>query len=97
MERGNRLHDARENVARIMFAITAWVALLMMLNAGVASVARADDIEANEYEIKAAYLLNFPNFVDWPGGTSRGYAISHPFVFARRGPARQRPFADGCG
>jgi hypothetical protein len=34
------------------------------------STARADDMEANEYEIKAAYLLNFPNFVDWPAAAN---------------------------
>lgn len=33
-------------------------------------VAWGQDLEANEYQIKAAYLLNFPNFVDWPGSAS---------------------------
>ncbi|HWF39093.1 MAG TPA: YfiR family protein [Candidatus Acidoferrales bacterium] len=34
---------------------------------GLASSSWPQDMEANEYQIKAAYLLNFPNFVDWPG------------------------------
>ena len=35
-----------------------------------------DDFQANEYEIKAAYLVNFANFVEWPG--SKGESVSAP-------------------
>lgn len=44
------------------------IALLGMLTASLACAAAAqEDYQANEYEIKAAYLLNFTNFVEWPG------------------------------
>ena len=45
----------------------AAIALLGMLTASLGGRAAAqEDYQANEYEIKAAYLLNFANFVEWP-------------------------------
>lgn len=47
-----------------------------MLTASLAGRAAAqEDYQANEYEIKAAYVLNFTNFVEWPGTSSGKPAI----------------------
>jgi hypothetical protein len=61
------LRGVRRRGARIVFAAAAWITLMTLV---CASAARSDDVEANEYEIKAAYLLNFANFVDWPGAAN---------------------------
>jgi hypothetical protein len=44
------------------------VFLLLALAAGVASIPelRAQSAQQREYEIKAAYLYNFINYIDWP-------------------------------
>src|ERR1700676_4841700 len=39
----------------------------LLLLASTMITAAADDYHASGYEIKAAYLLKFPNFVEWPG------------------------------
>ena len=44
---------------------------VILIGLALTSSVRAQDVEANEYEIKAAYLLNFPNFVDWPGSINQ--------------------------
>jgi hypothetical protein len=58
----NQSRGTRGCGACIVATAVVWAMATMMF----ASPACADDVEANEYEIKAAYLLNFPNFVDWP-------------------------------
>ena len=50
---------------------------VLLISLALASSVRAQDVEANEYEIKAAYLLNFPNFVDWPGSINQD--LQSPF------------------
>jgi hypothetical protein len=63
MRVGKQFHDAWGRIARILFGAMACLTLLVPM---VVSTTHADEVQANEYEIKAAYLLNFPNFVDWP-------------------------------
>lgn len=44
-----------------------WVFLVMLVLAGLAvSPAWANDIQAAEYRIKAAFLCKFGNYVEWP-------------------------------
>jgi len=42
------------------------VAVLVLFAAPMAPQARADSAQSREYQIKAAFLYNFANFVDWP-------------------------------
>jgi hypothetical protein len=68
------IRGTRGSVQRItsLAAPTIAVILAVILNGlSPASTVRAQDVEANEYEIKAAYLLNFPNFVDWPSSINQ--------------------------
>lgn len=60
-----------QRIATITFSFTAEIVLTAAL-LGFPSSSWPQDVEANEYQIKAAYLLNFPNFVDWPGTTNNG-------------------------
>lgn len=43
--------------------------LLLLLS--IPCAALSDSFQAGEYQVKAAFLLNFSNFIDWPD-TSRG-------------------------
>jgi hypothetical protein len=40
--------------------------LLTLLGSGVGSPAAAAEVEASENQIKAAFLFNFPKYVEWP-------------------------------
>ena len=53
-------HLARPRLDRLLIA--ALLLLTPLRGAG-----GQQEYHAGEYEIKAAYLLNFPNFVEWPG------------------------------
>jgi len=62
------------NSSKWICKIQKWIAArigcvfcVSLLLAAATKVAGAQDYQASEYEIKAAYLLNFPNFVEWPG------------------------------
>lgn len=46
--------------------ITALAAAVCLAGLPAATVGRADNREALEYEVKAAMLVNFAKFVDWP-------------------------------
>ena len=43
-----------------------WLSLMAIVATSVASVARPVEIGAGEYEIKAAFVYNFAQYVDWP-------------------------------
>lgn len=40
--------------------------LVILLSAGVPTSARADVGKAGEYQVKAAFIMNFVNFIEWP-------------------------------
>jgi YfiR/HmsC-like len=46
----------------------------LLIAAGLVIVAGAwaEEPQLNEYQVKAAFLLNFANFVEWPQGTFAG-------------------------
>ena len=44
--------------------------LVFYLVAGNTTVVSADQQKAGEYQVKALFLYNFLNFVDWPAGSS---------------------------
>jgi hypothetical protein len=50
----------------IVSAFYQLAALLLVLGAGVGSPAAAAEAEASENQVKAAFLLNFPKYVEWP-------------------------------
>ena len=62
------------------------MAALLML---AAAMAQAQSAEANEYELKAAFLFNFAKFVEWPPGTFT--AAGDPIHICVLGP---NPFGD---
>lgn len=53
------------------FPLLAWVLFLtlsLLLLSPLAALASADGRQAGEYQVKAAFILNFSNFVEWPEG-----------------------------
>ncbi len=46
------------------------VAGLSVLAGGFAGIARAADVQANEYQIKAAYLCKFATYIEWPAAAA---------------------------
>ena len=46
-----------------------WLAALACLWLAGGQPATGHDVEAGEYELKAAFLFNFSKFTDWPVGT----------------------------
>jgi YfiR/HmsC-like len=66
------LHDRRRLVRVVL--------LLVLVSIAGASLATAEDPQASEDQVKAAFLVNFPKYVDWPAGAfSRD---DSPFVIA---------------
>lgn len=59
------------NSARRGFALSGMAVGLAALLSGAGSVAESFD----EYEVKAAFLVNFTKFVEWPAIASDGFAI----------------------
>ena len=66
MGKREKVWGPRRRIATIASSFLAAIVLTAAL-LGFPSSSWPQDMEANEYQIKAAYLLNFPNFVDWPG------------------------------
>jgi hypothetical protein len=66
MGKRERIRGPMQRIAAIASSFLAAIVLAATL-LGFPSSSWPQDMEANEYQIKAAYLLNFPNFVDWPG------------------------------
>lgn len=56
----------RQNSARTRARLRVWP-LLALLSAGIGGPASAADEPPLEYQVKAAFLLNFTKFVEWPG------------------------------
>ena len=50
------------------------------------SVSIAADPPASEYQVKAAFLINFPKYVDWPAGVFAG--TNSPIVLAVLGETK---------
>jgi len=46
--------------------IRAYILVVVVLVLFIGSQARADPTASEEYQVKAAFLYNFVNFVDWP-------------------------------
>jgi hypothetical protein len=46
------------------------VALLFLFPAAAPRTARADSPQPSEYQVKAAFILNFSSFIDWPDTAS---------------------------
>lgn len=55
--------------ARSSTIILFILVLFSLLFFSVPLPVRADQLKAGEYQVKAAFLLNFGNFVQWPAGT----------------------------
>jgi len=51
-----------------------------------ASTRAADEPLASEYQVKAAFLINFPKYVEWPDNTFTN--ISSPFVIGVLGETK---------
>ena len=66
MGKREKTRGPRQQIATDVSSFLAAIVLTAAL-VGFPSSSWPQDMEANEYQIKAAYLLNFPNFVDWPG------------------------------
>lgn len=72
----------RNTVGRMAFCFGFLMGVLAVM--GCRSAVAQEEYQANEYEIKAAYLLNFPSFVEWPGsGTPE---LQSPIRFCLAGP-----------
>jgi hypothetical protein len=71
MGKRERIRGLMQRIAAIAIPTIASSFIIAIVLAaalfGFAPSSWPQDMEANEYQIKAAYLLNFPNFVDWPG------------------------------
>lgn len=67
MENPQQFTGATPLDARARLPLRALLLLALLASMLAASTPARQDFQANEYEIKAAYLLNFPNFVEWPG------------------------------
>jgi hypothetical protein len=63
-------------------------ALLAMLVGWIAgtSLSLADEPVASEYQVKAAFIINFPKYVEWPGEAFA--ATNSPIVIAVLGESR---------
>ena len=71
-EIGNMQNSTRKPLRNTLDRIAFYCVLLIGLPGAVVSgsAVAQEEYQANEYEIKAAYLLNFPNFVEWPDSGS---------------------------
>ena len=67
-EHQSRSRTSRSALCRILFGICACAALLC---AAWMSPARAQANPSVEYQVKAAFLLNFAKFIDWPASAFR--------------------------
>jgi hypothetical protein len=56
----------RRLFARGVFGFTIAVLLVTMALVNVPVPARAEDEAPQDYQVKAAFLVNFPKYVDWP-------------------------------
>lgn len=72
----------RNTVGRMAFCCGFLIGVLAVV--GCRSAAAQQEYQANEYEIKAAYLLNFPSFVEWPGSATP--ELQSPIRFCLAGP-----------
>lgn len=68
-----------------IFILALWFGML-------ASPARCADIAATEYELKAAFIFNFTQFVDWP--TNSFESSADPIVIGIVGPDPFGPAID---
>ena len=62
-----------EQVNHIRLAVFSHAGVLACLLAGFAGYSAGQAVDpALEYQVKAAFLLNFTKFVDWPAGAFAG-------------------------
>ena len=55
---------------RLCAPLLLLVALSFLIQATVPRIAGADSPQAGEYQVKAAFILNFSGFIDWPDTAS---------------------------
>lgn len=75
--------------------VRALLALLMLAALLAGALARAQEPAAQEHEVKAAYLLKFPAFVEWPLAEARDAPFTIVIVGAERVAAELRHLAQG--
>lgn len=63
-----------------------YVALLIILTLGGAPGVLGQQTSANEYQVKAAFLYNFPKFIEWPEGTFASASSTFKFCVLGKDP-----------
>ena len=62
-----RSGSAHGVIAGSLHALCSLVLILtVLLSTGESTAARVDSPKAGEYQVKAAFILNFINFIEWP-------------------------------
>src|SRR5215472_8774930 len=60
------------SLKRVLFARAAILLLIAIALAGLPVSANAQDEVALDYQVKAAFLVNFPKYIDWPSDAFSG-------------------------
>ena len=59
----------KQHIRKFTTWYTALVLLMVLQQGGLPAMLRADDEPSREYQVKAAFLYNFAQFVTWPKDT----------------------------
>jgi hypothetical protein len=64
-----RISSGCSRIRKVAVTHLLLLAVCLLCSLSVPPDARADIPQAGEYQVKAAFILNFANYVEWPGGS----------------------------